>query len=71
MVTPSMFAFNSFADPYRQKDYPVTKKLREKIFFKASVDTIDDRLTILAKECYATPSQDKNSRPKYWIIQNG
>ncbi|XP_015761376.1 PREDICTED: uncharacterized protein LOC107340539 [Acropora digitifera] len=66
-----LYPDESFAGPYRQKDYPVTKKLREKIFFKASVDTIDDRLTILAKECYATPSQDKNSRPKYWIIHNG
>ncbi|XP_044179784.1 ZP domain-containing protein-like [Acropora millepora] len=66
-----LYPDESFADPYRQNDYPVTKKLREKIFFKASVDTIDDRLTILAKECYATPSQDKNSKPKYWIIHNG
>lgn len=60
-----------FVGPYTQKDFPVMKKLRERIYFEASVDTIDHRLTILAKNCYATPSPNRNSNPKYWIIQNG
>jgi len=47
------------------------KKLRERIYFEASVDTDDHRLTILARDCYATPSSNRNSNPKYWIIQKG
>ncbi|XP_022795140.1 ZP domain-containing protein-like [Stylophora pistillata] len=60
-----------FVGPYTQDDYPITLRLRQKIFFEASVDTIDHRLTILARECFATPSPDINSSPKYWIIKNG
>lgn len=60
-----------FVGPYTQDDFPVTKKLSERIYFEASVDTIDHRLTILARDCYATPNPETNSSPKYWIIQNG
>lgn len=60
-----------FVGPYTQNDFPVTKKLSERIYFEASVDTIDHRLTILARDCYATPNPETNSSPKYWIIQNG
>lgn len=60
-----------FVGPYTQDDYPISVRLRQKIFFEASVDTIDHRLTILARECFATPSPDINSSPKYWIIKNG
>lgn len=66
-----MYPDESFSDPYRRKDFPVVKSLRERIFFKASVDSIDDRLSVQAKECYATPSPNKNSEPKYRIIQDG
>lgn len=60
-----------FVGPYTQRDFPVMKKLRERIFFEALVDTIDHRLTILARDCYATPSPKRNSEPKYWIIHDG
>ena len=60
-----------FVGPYTQSDFPVMKKLRERIYFEASVDTDDHRLTILARDCYATPSSNRNSNPKYWIIQKG
>jgi len=60
-----------YVGPYTQNDFPVMKKIRERIFFEAAVDTIDHRLTILAEDCYATPTPNRNSNPKYWIIQNG
>lgn len=65
------FTINRFVGPYTPKDFPVMKKLRERIYFEASVDTQDHRLTILARDCYATPSPNRNSAPKYWIIKNG
>ena len=41
------------------------------MFFEVQVDTEDDRLTILALDCFATPSQDRNSEPSYDVIKDG
>ena len=41
------------------------------MFFEVQVDTEDDRLTILALDCLATPSQDRNSEPRYDVIKDG
>ena len=41
------------------------------MYFEIRVDTEDDRLTILALDCYATPSQNRDSKPRYDIIRDG
>ena len=41
------------------------------MLFEVQVDTEDDRLTILALDCLATPSQDRNSEPSYDVIKDG
>lgn len=71
VIKLTLFPDMRFVGPYTQSDFPVMKKLRERIYFEASVDTDDHRLTILARDCYATPSSNRNSNPKYWIIQKG
>ena len=45
--------------------------IRERIYTEVRVDTEDDRLTILALDCYTTPSQDRNSQPRYDVIIDG
>ena len=45
--------------------------IRERVYFELRVDTEDSRLTILALDCYATPSQDRDSQPIYDVIKDG
>ena len=71
MISDDFLSFLSYISPYSQDDYPVMFYLRERIYFEVCVDTEDDRLTILALECYATPSQDRNSQPRYDVIRDG
>ena len=61
----------SFEAAYTQSDYPVEVKLRQYLFFQASVKTKDKTLSVLAENCYATPSQDREHDGKYHLIKNG
>ena len=67
----SSFPFISFQNPFSQDDFPVMFTIRERIYAEVRVDTEDDRLTILALDCYTTPSQDRNSQPRYDVIIDG
>ena len=66
-----IFYFRSFISPFSQDDFPVEFYIRDRIYLETCVDTEDDRLSILALECYATPSQDRDSTPRYDIISDG
>ena len=61
----------SFEAAYTQSDFPVEVKLRQYLFFQASVKTKDKTLSVLAENCYATPSQDREHDDKYHLIKNG
>ena len=63
--------FRSYISPFSQDDFPVEFYIRDRIYLETCVDTEDDRLSILALECYATPSQDRDSTPRYDIISDG
>ena len=63
--------FVSFEATYTQSDYPVEVKLRQYLFFQASVKTNDRTLSVLAENCYATPSQDRQHDDKYHLIKDG
>lgn len=65
------FFIRSYIVPYTQDDYPIQFYIRERVYLETCVDTEDDRLTILALECYATPSQDRDSQPRYDVIRDG
>ena len=61
----------SFEAAYTQSDYPVEVKLRQYLFFQASVKTKDKTLSVLVENCYATPSQDRQHDDKYHLIKEG
>ncbi|XP_078377374.1 uncharacterized protein LOC144660588 isoform X5 [Oculina patagonica] len=70
-ITMDLFRNPNFIAPYSQDDFPVMFNIRERMYYEIRVDTEDDRLTILALECYATPSQDRDSQPRYDVIRDG
>ena len=45
-----------FGLPFKKKDFPIVVLLRKILYVKASVDTEDRRLRILAVDCWATPN---------------
>lgn len=60
-----------FRNPVSPDDFPVMVYIRERLYFRVHVDTEDKRLSILALNCFATPSQDRSSRPRYVVIRDG
>ena len=65
-----LFFVNRFATAYTQSDYPVEVKLRQYLYFQASVKSKDKTLSVLTEYCYATPSQDRNHAAKYYLIKD-
>ncbi|XP_078375733.1 ZP domain-containing protein-like [Oculina patagonica] len=70
-VALDMFPDDKFTPAYTQSDFPVQVKLRQDLYFQASVKTKDKRLSVLAENCYATPSQDRQHATKYHLIKDG
>ena len=60
-----------FSSAYTPKDYPVEVKLRQNLYFQASVKTKDKTLTVLAENCYSTPSKNRNHNDRYYLIKDG
>ncbi|XP_068756181.1 ZP domain-containing protein-like [Montipora capricornis] len=70
-LTLDLFKSSSYGSAYTKNDFPVTLVLRKKMYFMVQVDTDDSRLSILALDCFATPSQDRDARPRYNLIKDG
>ena len=66
-----MIIFVRFTSAYTQSDFPVQVKLRQDLYFQASVKSKDKHLSVLAENCYATPSQDRQHVTKYHLIKDG
>ena len=68
----NMFPDKRFVSPYMKHDFPVTVILRKRLFFEASVTSSDKQLSIIADQCFATPTQtaERNSL-KYIFITKG
>ena len=67
----NMFPDKRFVSPYTKDDFPVAVVLRKRLFFEISVTSNDKQLSILADQCYATPTQDRKNSLKYGFIRNG
>ena len=67
----NMFPDKRFVSPYTKDDFPVAVVLRKRLFFEVSVTSNDKQLSILADQCYATPTQDRKNSLKYEFIKNG
>lgn len=70
-ITMDLFTNPRFRNPVSPDDFPVMVYIRERLYFRVHVDTEDKRLSILALNCFATPSQDRSSRPRYVVIRDG
>ena len=66
-----IFFIIRFVSAYTPRDYPVEVKLRQNLNFQASVKSKDKALSVLAENCYSTPSQDKKDGFKYYLIVDG
>ena len=66
-----LFCVVRFVVPYTSSDYPVELKLRQYLSFQASVKSKDKTLSVLAENCYATPTQDRKDATKYYLITDG
>ena len=67
----TMFRDKRFVSPYMKDDFPVDVLLRKPLFFEVSVTSTDEKLSILADRCYATPTQDGKSSVKHEFIKKG
>lgn len=67
----SRVCFPRFKTAYTESDYPVQVKLRQDLYFQVSVKSKDKRLSVLAENCYATPTQDHLQAVKYHLIKDG
>ena len=65
------FLFIRFKSRYTEKDYPVQVKLRQDLYFEASVKSKDKTLSVLGENCVATPTQDSKHATSYPLITNG
>ena len=63
--------FRSFATAYTQRDFPLSYKLRQDMYLQGMVNTEDNRLSITAQKCFATPTPNENDVKAYTIIDNG
>ncbi|KAL9966948.1 hypothetical protein ACROYT_G025096 [Oculina patagonica] len=66
-----MFPNDKFTTAYTESGYPVQVKLRQNLYLQASVKSKDKRLSVLAEDCYATPSQDRQHATKHHLIKGG
>ncbi|CAH3124730.1 unnamed protein product [Pocillopora meandrina] len=70
-VALDLFADQQFKSRYTEKDYPVQVKLRQDLYFEASVKSKDKTLSVLGENCVATPTQDSKHATSYPLITNG
>ena len=64
------FLSTRFKSRYTEKDYPVQVKLRQDLYFEASVKSKDKTLSVLGENCVATPTQDSKHGTSYPLITN-
>ena len=67
----NMFPDKRFVSPYTKDDFPVAAMLRKRLFFEVSVTSSDKQLSIIADQCFATPTQNKRNSIKYIFITKG
>ena len=69
-IAMEVFKGSSYTSRFVDDDFPVSVSIRKRIYFELSVET-KDKLSVLAEECFATPTQDPNNAIRYEIIKDG
>lgn len=59
-----------YDDFYQDDEYPVSKMLRQPLYFEVEQST-DPRLELILENCWATADEDRGSTPSWDIIVNG
>ncbi|XP_015678919.1 uncharacterized protein LOC107294188 [Protobothrops mucrosquamatus] len=59
----------SYRDFYHQSEYPVSRYLREPLFFQVELlHSEDPQLELFLEDCWATAKSDRNSFPQWHIV---
>jgi hypothetical protein len=61
----------SYTVPYPEQDFPIPVMVNRRIYFQLSVQSMDNRLSVRADRCHATPDPNRNNRIQYDLIRNG
>lgn len=57
---------------YHDDEYPVTRFLRQPLYFEVGLlQSSDQRLELILENCWATGNEDRTSTPSWDIIFNG
>lgn len=57
---------------YHDDEYPVTRFLRQPLYFEVGLSqSSDQRLELILENCWATGNEDRTSTPSWDIIFNG
>ena len=51
--------------------FPYETPLRNELYFKVELQSLDDRLSTFLDECFATPGQHDDTRAKHLFLRNG
>ena len=70
-IALEIFPDSSYSSKFSREDFPVSVSVRKRIYFQLIVETNDKKLSMMAEECFATPTQDRNNKIRYQIIKDG
>jgi hypothetical protein len=70
-ISLDLFPDQRYVSAYTAKDFPVNVVIRKRLYFQVNVKSSDKDLSVLAQDCYGTPTQNQNDRMKFFFIQNG
>ncbi|XP_056872746.1 zona pellucida protein AX 1 [Takifugu flavidus] len=62
---------SSYQSCYKDEEFPVTKYLREPLYFDVFLESSDPNLELLLDNCWATLHEDSTSTPSWDIIVDG
>ncbi|XP_038818484.1 uncharacterized protein LOC120019235 [Salvelinus namaycush] len=62
-------SYNTF---HQEEDYPVVRYLRQPLHFEVELTrSSDPKIALVLDHCWATPNEDRDSRPRWNLIING
>ncbi|XP_055740334.1 uncharacterized protein LOC129824850 isoform X1 [Salvelinus fontinalis] len=62
-------SYNTF---HQEEDYPVARYLRQPLHFEVELTrSSDPKIALVLDHCWATPNEDRDSRPRWNLIING
>jgi type IV secretory pathway TraG/TraD family ATPase VirD4 len=70
-ISLDLFPDQRYVSAYTANDFPINVVLRKRLYFQVNVKSSDSGLSVLAQDCYGTPTQNQNDRLKFSVIKNG